>query len=225
MKATEHCSQQSQRFVIGDFTRGSLKYISLKLIRLSYKYILKYIHSRDEFPYILNRLNLLGEGAEIGTKTGIYSEYILTIWQGRKLYSIDPWIEFPKDVYIDTANVNLVAQEKFYKQTCNRLKKFTLRSQIFRTTSAKAARQFDTGQLDFVYIDAQHHYEAVKQDLMLWYPKVKKGGILSGHDYIDGKREHGNFGVKSAVNEFATNNCLSVISSSESKWPSWFIFL
>jgi hypothetical protein len=225
MKAMEHHLRQLDKKVLVGLTKSALKFISLPLLRRFYKYLVKYIHSRDEFPYILNGLNLLGEGAEIGVKTGIYSEHLLTIWQGHKLYSIDPWIKFSEDEYIDSANVNNDQQEEFYKQTCNRLKSFELRSEILRTTSAEAARHFVTGQLDFVYIDAQHHYNAVKEDLMLWYPKVKKGGILSGHDYIDGKRSHGEFGVKSAVNEFATSNGLKALSSAESKWPSWFIFL
>jgi hypothetical protein len=185
----------------------------------------KYIHSRDELPYILNSLNLFGAGVEIGIKNGIFSEYLLTVWQGKKLHSIDPWIEFPINEYIDSANVDNDQQEEFYKQTCNRLRRFNLRSEILRTTSAEAARQFDTGQLDFAYIDAQHHYEAVKEDLGLWYPKVKKGGILSGHDYIDGERDHGVFGVKAAVDEFAASKGLKVLSSAEKNWPSWFILL
>jgi hypothetical protein len=225
MKAIEHRLRISDKIWLGGFTRNLIKFILLLSIRHSYKYFVRYIHSRDELPYILNGLNLLGEGAEIGVKSGIFSEYLLTVWQGQKLHSIDPWIEFPENEYIDSANVNEDHQEEFYKQTCNRLRRFDLRSEILRTTSAEAARQFVTGQLDFVYIDAQHHYNAVKEDLMLWYPKVKKGGILSGHDYIDGKRIHGEFGVKSAVNEFATSNGLKVLSSAESKWPSWFILL
>jgi hypothetical protein len=38
--------------------------------------------------------------------------------------------------------------------------------------------------LDFVYIDANHKYDAVKKDLELWYPKVRKGGVFAGHDYL-----------------------------------------
>jgi len=57
--------------------------------------------------------------------------------------------------------------------------------------------QFENESIDFLFIDADHSYEAVKKDLKLWYPKVKKGGIISGHDYmwIDAR-------VKRAVDEF-----------------------
>ena len=51
--------------------------------------------------------------------------------------------------------------------------------------------------IDFLFIDADHHYEAVKKDIELWYPKIKPGGIISGHDYTVG----GDCGVIPAVNE------------------------
>ena len=225
MKALDYHLQPFGMKVTGGFARSAIKFISLLLLRRSYQYFVKYIHSRYELPYILNGLNLVGEGAEIGVKTGIYSREILTIWRGRKLYSIDPWAEFSKEKYIDSANVDKDKQEEYYNQTCMNLRGFGSRSRILRSTSAEAAHQFDEGQLDFVYIDAQHHYDAVKKDLWLWYPKVKSGGILCGHDYIDGKTEHGVFGVRKAVTEFAGSNGLQVLSSHESRWPSWFILL
>ena len=56
--------------------------------------------------------------------------------------------------------------------------------------------------MDFVYIDARHDYESVLEDLNAWFHKVKPGGILAGHDYADGMLPQGDFGVKSAVDEF-----------------------
>jgi len=49
--------------------------------------------------------------------------------------------------------------------------------------SIAAAVKFKDASLDFVFIDAGHEYDAVKQDILAWYPKVKPGGILAGHDY------------------------------------------
>ena len=49
--------------------------------------------------------------------------------------------------------------------------------------SVRAARAYDDGELDFVFIDAGHQYEDVKQDILAWRPKVKAGGVLAGHDY------------------------------------------
>ena len=65
-----------------------------------------------------------------------------------------------------------------------------------RTTSLQAAQYYKDRSIDFVFIDAAHDYENVKADLNAWYPKVKKGGFIGGHDYP------GFGGVVSAVNEF-----------------------
>ena len=70
---------------------------------------------------------------------------------------------------------------------------------IIRKHSVVAAADVTDGSLDFVFIDADHTYPAVVADIAAWWPKVKPGGWIGGHDY--GKPE---FGVTGAVNEFAT---------------------
>jgi len=56
---------------------------------------------------------------------------------------------------------------------------------------------------DFVFIDADHTYESVKKDILAWYPKVKKGGIIAGHNYfVEGK---GYEGLRKAVIEIFGN--------------------
>ncbi len=77
--------------------------------------------------------------------------------------------------------------------------------------------------LDFAYIDAQHHFEAIREDIELWYPKIGRGGILSGHDFLDGYTAGCLFGVESAVTEFASRSGLKVRLSGERIHPSWFI--
>jgi len=49
--------------------------------------------------------------------------------------------------------------------------------------SLKAVKLFNDGFLDFVYIDSSHEYEQTKKEIATWFPKVKDGGILSGHDF------------------------------------------
>ena len=53
-----------------------------------------------------------------------------------------------------------------------------------RTDSVSASKMYADESLDAVFIDADHRYESVKADILTWMPKVKKGGILAGHDYI-----------------------------------------
>ena len=65
---------------------------------------------------------------------------------------------------------------------------------IIRKTSVQAAKQFKNGSLDFVFIDGAHDTESVCADIDTWYPKVKVGGIIAGHDYKSHR------GVEIAVN-------------------------
>jgi hypothetical protein len=195
------------------------------ILRRSYRYQVTYIHSREHLAHVLNARKLLGEGAEVGVQHGYFSEAILNVWQGARLYSVDPWREFPTASYIDVANISQLEHDQRYRQTVERLKRFGTRSRILRQTSNEAVESFADGQLDFVYLDAQHQYEAVKGDIALWYSKIRKGGLLAGHDYLDGHLAEGIFGVKSAVDEFVSATGLRLSISQESKFKSWFIFL
>lgn len=65
-----------------------------------------------------------------------------------------------------------------------------------RLDSITASTRFQDNSLDFVFIDANHHYEFVKKDIEAWFPKVKTGGYIGGHDY---RKD-----VKVAVDEFFT---------------------
>lgn len=82
---------------------------------------------------------------------------------------------------------------------------------IIKSDSSEAAKLFEDESIDFLFIDANHTYEGVKLDLESWYPKVKKGGIISGHDYI-----HHWEGLVKAVNEFFGTINLTIFDSSKS---------
>lgn len=67
---------------------------------------------------------------------------------------------------------------------------------VLKAQSDESAANFENGSLDFVFIDADHVYTNCKKDILAWLPKVKRGGILAGHDYC---KEHP--GVIQAVDE------------------------
>lgn len=67
-----------------------------------------------------------------------------------------------------------------------------------RSDSAEGASLYKDNSLDFVFIDAGHTYESISRDIDAWLPKVKKGGIIAGHDYNNTRY---NFNVAKAVNE------------------------
>jgi hypothetical protein len=55
---------------------------------------------------------------------------------------------------------------------------------MIRSDSVNGAELFNDESLDFIYIDANHKYEFVKQDMETWFPKLRNGGIFAGHDYL-----------------------------------------
>jgi len=72
-----------------------------------------------------------------------------------------------------------------------------------------APKYYEDSTLDFVYIDADHGYETVKKDILSWYPKVKMGGIIAGHDYYNS--DHVIRAVKDTIGDDITTNRLSWI--------------
>ena len=86
--------------------------------------------------------------------------------------------------------------------------------------SVQAAKLIPDGSLDFVFLDADHSYPGISSDIALWGPKIKKGGVLCGHDY-----DHPSFpdwGVKRAVDEFIAESGLTLELGAD--W-TWFITL
>jgi hypothetical protein len=109
---------------------------------------------------------------------------MLSRWKSnKKYYAIDPWLQ--QENYLEGANVNNNEQQKRYEETVKRLSKFGGKAEVMRMFSSKAADIIPDDSLDFIYIDARHDYKAVFEDLTLWYPKVRVGGIIAGHDFCD----------------------------------------
>lgn len=78
---------------------------------------------------------------------------------------------------------------------------------IYSEYTHEAVERFPDEHFDFIFIDADHSYEGVKRDIDDWYPKVKKGRFLLGHDFRKKRHSLGfKFGVIEAVTEFAHKN-------------------
>lgn len=193
------------------------------IYRLSYFYTIGYLRSRSELPLILNRRKLLGNGVEVGVWKGEFSNFILSKWKGKKLYSVDPWKNFDDSEYPDDMNIRQSEFDNIYNDVKILLSKYNNRSEIIRKDSVAASKNFDNLSLDFVYLDGRHHYQGVKEDIKYWYPKVKKGGLLCGHDYLNGRIGETDFGVKQAVDEFGEENNYKVIVSAKDRYPTWII--
>ena len=142
-------------------------------------------------------------GAEIGVKEGRTSAVLLKRLPGlRKLYCVDPWryyAEYDSDRAgrkIPWPNQRLL--DRAYGEFLRRIEPFRERVVVLREFSRDAARLVPDASLDFAFIDANHAYEFVREDIALWWPKVKPGGLLAGHDY--GRWDHA-WGVRRAVDE------------------------
>jgi len=166
---------------------------------------------------MLKALNLKGKACvEVGVECGTYSEAILTE-DPRSLLLVDPWKHQDGSVYplSDTSNVD---DEEFERRLQVVKAKFDKdpRVTICRSFSVQAAKLYEPKSLDFVYIDAVHTTKAVTEDIHAWWPLVKSGGWLCGHDY-----SHPD--VAAAVKEFIKQNCLTLDFATMENGPatSW----
>jgi predicted O-methyltransferase YrrM len=99
-----------------------------------------------------------------------------------------------------------------YNFVTNRLNKVGCNHfvELIKSDSCSAASLFENESLDFVFIDGNHWYDYVKKDIEAWLPKIKKGGIISGHDYEEN-------GVSTAVREIFGNSA-KAFKESPSCW-------
>lgn len=137
-------------------------------------------------------------GAEIGVEQGLYSEVLLKSNPGSKLLLVDPWLAYQ-------GYREHVSQEKldgFLEITKNRLA--GLNYEVKRGFSVDIAKEVVNESLDFVYIDGNHEFSHVVADICAWYPKVRKGGIVAGHDFISRRDPLLNMHVPEAVRGFTS---------------------
>jgi hypothetical protein len=168
----------SEKVIPVDFTKNNKEYIWLN----SYSHTLQlYKHNKCKI------------GVEIGTSAGNHLEYLLKNTDIELVVGID---SYNKECW-NTAEIPSNCYDEFYRMVKSRMYSFRDRCWILRKTSEQAIEFFPDESLDFVFIDAGHTYEDVKKDIELWIPKVKNGGIISGHNW-----HHPKFpGVTQAVNE------------------------
>lgn len=132
---------------------------------------------RNNLAQLFNHLDYR-VGVEVGTEYGLYAETICKAAPRLKLYSVDPYRAYKG--YREHRSQNKL--NGIYEQASERLRRYN--HEFIREPSIKAAESFADGSLDFVFIDANHSLVHVVQDLVAWVPKVRREGIVSGHDFI-----------------------------------------
>ena len=175
----------------------------------------KFFNLRVErvYPRGFERFAIQGKdliGVEIGVYEGEHALSLLKYLDIKKLYLIDP--------YITPEEYNEVLKKrmrKAKKKAYNLLNRYNKSIFIYKysNNSLKEIKE----KLDFVYIDGNHEYRAVKEDIKNYWKLVKEGGVLGGHDVHNATRPH-NKGVVKAVFEFALSRRLDVSIQGDDWW-------
>lgn len=122
-------------------------------------------------------------GAEIGTDQGEYAEVLCKKVPDLRLVCIDPWkAEAYEPGYQPESNEKQEYFDKRFNEAVARVTDYGCA--VWRKTSMEALKDIPDNSLDFVYIDGNHDFLNVAQDIHYWTKKVRPGGIVSGHDYV-----------------------------------------
>ena len=137
--------------------------------------------------------------AEIGINACSFSDQLRGILKMHPLleyYMIDPW---PYGYKCGSCGGEAMTDEKWDHYYAAAVKRMVGNSdvKVIRMTSVAASKLFSDGYFDLVYVDADHTYDSVTEDIGVWLPKVKEGGAITGHDYSGGWQP-----VVDAVDEF-----------------------
>jgi hypothetical protein len=177
-----------------------------------------------------NRIELAKHFAELGFKKGVevglchgrYSRILYENIPGLELLSIDayrPYGGHGINRIQSTHDANMITAHEALKDYPNFV--------MVVAYAHDASRWIADGSLDFVFIDGAHDYETVKQDITDWAPKVRSGGIVSGHDYYNGKWNK--MGVIQAVDEYVAEHGYPLQTTEQDdsaerddRQPDWF---
>lgn len=198
----------------------------------------KYIHEKykldsRESPIKIegmNRIDMYGlfaelgfkNGCEIGVWAGVNAENIFESIPGVKMFLVDPYRNYEYSRKPRREDKIRSARKRAHNRMDGKNAVF------FEMLSEDAIRKIPDGSLDFAYIDAEHTYDMAMLDIILWNRKVRKGGVLSGHDYYCDPRH--NMQVKTAVNDYAKAHGISPFYITENhaeppgrgRTTSWF---
>lgn len=163
--------------------------------------------TRKDLAGLIGRLGLK-IGVEVGVRDGKYSEILCKSILDIKLSCVDPW-----DAYY---HFDKEYGKKNYDEAKKRLSPYG--ANLIKALSIDGVKSFEDDSLDFVYIDGDHRFNFVMLDLILWWNKVRPGGIIAGHDYYRFR----NGGVVQAVDVFTQCNYISEWFITDEREASFF---
>ena len=166
--------------------------------------------------------------AEIGVDRADYSGDLLQHLEPSKFYLIDPWVGSignNDSVYTAGPNPDEVVDTRL--GDVQELFKAEIEAGVIelkRAYSNVCAPEFPYQFFDFVYVDGNHAYSAVLNDLRLYYPRTKDGGFIAGHDFANHMMPNfHNFGVIEAVCDFVRESDAELIMITGGSFPTYVI--
>lgn len=138
---------------------------------------------KGELAFLLQEENLK-VGVEVGVFRGGFSRWMLDNWRScERYYMVDLW--GPQDHYRQMDSASLAENLKRMEIARRNVEPHAHKATLIRNSSVVAAAGFADASIDFVYLDARHTYDAVRADLLAWWPKVRPGGLVAGEDYME----------------------------------------
>ena len=160
----------------------------------------------DLYSHVVTKFNSNSHFVEVGVWKGMSACFmaveIINSGKQIKFDCVDTWD------FVDTSTEISEKQcENLYDIFLSNIEPIRDSINIVRGVSWEMASNYEDETLDFVFIDAGHDYNSVMKDITNWYPKIKHGGIIAGHDY------HFYVGVYPAVNEFFEGKTIKQMGS------------
>jgi len=170
---------------------------------------------RPMFRYIQQNYNIGLIGVEVGVDQGINAKNILNSLKNiEQLYLVDPYKGFDYKTYDGIHHRNRKVSRSHMDDAVRNLKEHKDRIEFVVETSHQASKKLSDKVFDFVYIDGMHDYTNVLNDCDDWYPLVRTGGILGGHDFVGSHKD-----LQKAVKQFSNIHTLKLFISP----PDWWV--
>jgi hypothetical protein len=166
---------------------------------------------RSGFPALLNCLHFNIASVEEGIQTAEHAVEFFRTLNGNRMILADEWESGKWFEYVDIANIERSDMEDIFSPAVNRLQNYTNWIQVMRQWSLDASQFVANNSIGyltlidtFYFFNARYDYGGFFSDLVGWWPKSVNGGLLAGHDSIDGElpEENFKFFVKSVVKDF-----------------------
>ena len=195
--------------------------------------ILSSLSARNQLPQMMKQSAPCGVGVEVGVHRAEYLVALAQGWPEAQLYGVDPWsipegYENQSMMLTGWRSGPLPNRDVDYGIARDKTSCYGDRVELICGFSVEVAERFDDDSTDFVYLDGDHSREAVEADVAAWWPKIKEGGVLAGHDFVTPQIDDGGWGrfVQPVVMDHAEKfkrDVYMIVEGRGMPW-SWYLF-